>query len=433
MIAAAVLLVMNATLGFFLTQESSRAMKSLIANRMLDISNTAAAMLDGDVLAAVRAEDVDTPEYRRILETLTYYQDNIDLRYIYCIRDTGGGNFIFTIDPTTDDPGEFGEPIVYTEALYKASLGEAAVDDTPYEDKWGRFYSAYTPVFDSKGNVAGIVAVDFDANWYDRQISNQIRTILIITALSLSFGIVIVFMIVNRSAKRIRELYNELNNLSDGIEELAGELSEGTVLEGAELLHAEDRVGKDAVDEVSVIGNKIRSLQKYMKVQVEFVREKAYRDGLTGLENRTAYLEYAGKIDDRIKESETIDFTVAMFDINGLKDTNDNKGHESGDELIRSAAAVLVKSFEKERVFRIGGDEFVVIIENGGVDEHFAGYESNVSAIKGQDSHYRIMSNGYTVFDPSVDSCFEDTFKRADRLMYENKKEYYEKYGNRRR
>ena len=83
------LLVVNFSLGLILTKESTDVMKEQIGNRMLDVSNTAASMLNGDVLRDIQAEDANTPEYKEILETLTYYQDNIDLKYIYCIRDLG--------------------------------------------------------------------------------------------------------------------------------------------------------------------------------------------------------------------------------------------------------------------------------------------------------------------------------------------------------
>ena len=101
------LFIVNISMGLVLTVESSEAMKDLIRDRMLDISNTAASMIDGDTLRDIQAEDVDTPEYQEILKTLTYYQDNINLKYIYCIRDMGDKNFVFTIDPTVVDPGSF--------------------------------------------------------------------------------------------------------------------------------------------------------------------------------------------------------------------------------------------------------------------------------------------------------------------------------------
>ncbi|MBR6451580.1 MAG: diguanylate cyclase [Lachnospiraceae bacterium] len=425
-------LFMNATLGFFLTKQSSNAMRDLIGNRMLDISNTAAAMLDGDVLESIQAEDLHTNEYREILKTLTYYQDNIDLKYIYCIRDTGDGNFVFTVDPTTDDPGEFGEPIVYTDALYKASLGIPSVDEEPYSDRWGRFYSSYSPVFDSKGQVAGIVAVDFSADWYDRQVRNQILIILVITALSLSFGLLVVFMIASKSRKRIHSLYNELNSLADGIEELAGELSEGKELKGTELLHT-DSLSRGGADEVIALGDKIRSLQQYMKVQIDYARTKAYQDALTGLENRTSYLEYVKGTDERIGKKEMPSFAIAMFDINGLKDINDHQGHEYGDRVIAKAAGILRDAFPDERIFRIGGDEFVAIIPGPAGEEAkvFKDYDRLI-ATEGTAGEKVLLSKGYAPFDPASDGSFQDVFERADRSMYEAKKAYYGKTGDRR-
>ena len=156
------LLAVNLIVGHILINYSRSAMKTLINNRMLDISKSAADMINGDVLERLKKEDKGTPEYQQINDFLAVFQRNIDLKYIYCIRDLGNKNFVFTVDPAVD-PGEFGSPIKYTDALYKASLGTSAVDEVPYEDAWGRFYSAYSPVFNSKKKVAGIVAVDFAA------------------------------------------------------------------------------------------------------------------------------------------------------------------------------------------------------------------------------------------------------------------------------
>ena len=430
-IVAVFLLIVNATLGIVLTRQSCNAMRDLIEGRMLDISNTAASMLDGDVLRDLRAEDVDTPGYQAILKTLTYYQDNIDLKYIYCIRDMGNGNFTFSVDPTVEDPGEFGEPIVYTDALYAASLGQASVDDEPYTDSWGRFYSAYSPVYDSQRNVAGIVAVDFSADWYDRQVSGQIRTIIIITVLSLSFGLSIVLMIASRSRKRNRSLMDELNRLSDGIEVLAKEISDEVNPEEIELLH-DTETESSSVDEVTVIGNKIRSLQTYMSLQINHVRSKAYRDGLTGLENRTAYNECIESLNRQI-DNKSAEFSVAMFDVNDLKIINDQKGHDKGDEEIIKAADILKEAFPDERIFRIGGDEFVVIISHHGDMAEKLMKDCEALILNKSADHKQIMSSGYAEYDTISDRTYQYTFNRADQMMYEHKKIYHETYDDRRR
>ena len=185
----AILLAANAILGFMLTGQSQTSMKELLQTRMLDVANTAADMLDGDKLKTLKATDKGTPDYQKISDTLAFFRDNIDLAYIYCIQPKGEREFVFSVDPTLTDPGEFGSPIVYTEALYKASQGKAAVDNEPYDDAWGRFYSAFSPVFDSAGKVAGVVAADFNASWYENQINQSQRTILLVSAVALNFDL----------------------------------------------------------------------------------------------------------------------------------------------------------------------------------------------------------------------------------------------------
>ena len=170
LVISILLLVVNGALGTILIIQSRNDLRHQMQSRMFDILNSAAALLDGDVLERLQKEDADTPEYQYSLGILRAFQDNFNLDYIYGIRDMGNKQFTFTIDPAPDDPGEFGEPIVYTDALYSASLGVAAFDDVPYEDKWGRFYSAYVPVFNSKGKVGGIIAVDAEANWYEKRL-----------------------------------------------------------------------------------------------------------------------------------------------------------------------------------------------------------------------------------------------------------------------
>ena len=302
----------------------------------------------------------------------------------------------------------------------------------PYSDKWGRFYSAYSPVFDSNGKVSGIVAVDFSADWYEKQVHYQIRTIIIITILSLSFGAAIVLMIASRSRKRFKLLYRELNDLTDGIETLAGELSDGMVLEGTELLHRNDKE-LSASDEIDYMADKISSLEEYMRLQIGYVRSKAYKDGLTGLDNRTSYLEYITKINEQIVD-QTACFSVAMFDINGLKDINDEKGHDKGDKQIIKASMLLKRSFPDDHIFRIGGDEFVVIINRPGevAKKLMDDCQNMISVERSTGSKYIIMSTGYAEYDGSTDKTYQDTFEKADRTMYENKKNYYETLGDRR-
>ena len=223
------LLATNIALGTALTWQSRRAMKTQINERMLDIVNTAAAMLDGDVLERLTAEDAGTPEYQDVLSTLIRFRDNIKLDYIYYVRHEGDKVFTFGIDPDPIAPGAFGSPVVYTDALYAASQGVASVDAEPYEDAWGRFYSAFSPVFDSQGKVAAVITADFAASWYEAQLNQNARTIILACALSVGLGIAIALYLIRKYSRRMEAMESNLGDLAGDIGELTGEQAQSAV------------------------------------------------------------------------------------------------------------------------------------------------------------------------------------------------------------
>ncbi len=147
--------------------------RKAIQQRMLDIANCASGSVSGDVLKSLTAADTGSAAYEKIYNTLAVFRDNVELEYVYCIRQTEAKQFIFTMDLDLYTPAGFGDSVKYTEALASAGRGTAAVDEVPYSDAWGKFYSAYSPVFDSSGLVAGIIAVDFSAEWFEAQLSAQ--------------------------------------------------------------------------------------------------------------------------------------------------------------------------------------------------------------------------------------------------------------------
>ena len=156
----------------------------------------------------------------------------------------------------------------------------------------------------------------------------------------------------------------------------------------------------------------------------------ARTDELTGVKNSTAFKEYVDKIDAKIAveaaegEYKTA-FAIVMCDINDLKQTNDTKGHNSGDEEIRATSRLICDTFQHSPVFRIGGDEFVVILTGKDYDQRdflmniFKDVlEANRRAHKEPD-----VASGIAVFEPgNGDRKVLDVFQRADRLMYDNKK-----------
>ena len=153
--------------------------RQAIQQRMLDIANCASGSVNGDMLKNLSEDTVGSAEYNEIYNTLAVFRDNVELEYVYSIKEAGDKHFIFTMDLDLVSPASYGDTVEYTEALASAGRGKAAVDEVPYTDQWGKFYSAYSPVFDSTGNVAGIVAVDFSVEWFDGQLSEQTRSTVV--------------------------------------------------------------------------------------------------------------------------------------------------------------------------------------------------------------------------------------------------------------
>ena len=184
-----------------------------IQQRMLDIANCASGSVNGEVMKNLSEDTVGSIAYNNIYDTLAVFRDNVELEYVYCIKEAEPGHFIFTMDLDQQDPASYGDDVKFTEALAKAGRGTAAVDEVPYTDKWGSFYSAYSPVFDSMGNVVGIVAVDFSVEWFESQLSEQTKSMVtgyvIILIISLLVGAALALFTVRPYVRAQSDLLEE--------------------------------------------------------------------------------------------------------------------------------------------------------------------------------------------------------------------------------
>ena len=162
--------------------------------------------------------------------------------------------------------------------------------------------------------------------------------------------------------------------------------------------------------------------QKESEEELGHARAIAYTDPLTGVKNKRAFVEQEKAIDENLQESEP--FSVAVCDVNGLKHINDTYGHKAGDEYIRSASRLICESFQHSPVFRIGGDEFVVILgarDHASRDDIVADFNSKVEANIGTDNV--VIAIGISDFVPGQDTNLHAVFQRADSLMYSRKQQ----------
>ena len=250
------------------------------------------------------------------------------------------------------------------------------------------------------------------------------RTTIAITAASIVFAALIIFMITSRFRRRFRRMLKEMNVVSDSIETLVREVTPDT-----DTSPVPQETGPGSSDEMTELGNRIRSMEDRLGERIAFVRSQAYRDGLTGLGNRTAYEEATRVLEEKMKDG-TAEFTVALFDLNSLKEINDRLGHEQGDRSIVRLAGALAETFPKGKTYRIGGDEFVTLLE--GACEDMEARMDRLEGIIGSCENVSV-AKGYSAFRPGEDTRFLEVFRRADRAMYSDKKAYFTTHQDRRK
>ncbi|MBR0063743.1 MAG: GGDEF domain-containing protein [Oscillospiraceae bacterium] len=150
----------------------------------------------------------------------------------------------------------------------------------------------------------------------------------------------------------------------------------------------------------------------------------ANKDALTGVRNKNAYDAYAIELQAKMRKRD-IRFAVGMIDINDLKGINDTYGHEKGDIYIMECCKIICETFEHSPVFRVGGDEFVVVILGEDYDNRAALVEKasreyeKKSGDKSLEPWERASAAiGVSEYNRNTDTAVDEIFDRADKEMY---------------
>lgn len=187
--------------------------------------------------------------------------------------------------------------------------------------------------------------------------------------------------------------------------------------------------GSNIIEILQILAYFIQAVLIRMRTN-ERLRKKTYMDELTGSRNQNAYLQQVGKLNAQIQldkqDGENAGIGAVFVDANGLKEMNDTVGHEAGDKLLIYIAQKIMQFFPAKYVYRIGGDEFVVL--SNPVEENAFLQE----AAKLRDSLFGHEAGQGD--QAAVGACWsreavyvEEIVNKAESEMYESKKQYYKK------
>lgn len=248
-----------------------------------------------------------------------------------------------------------------------------------------------------------IVSVQQKEIYANRQ--QMIKQMIFVILLVLAVLLLIVEIFVNRLIAPIHSLIQASEKIAQGD------------IESVQLAD----YSKD--DEIGLLNESLKGTMAYLKKYINRVNALAYQDLMTGVKNRTCYLEAVASLNAENK-LDTLPYSVVVFDVNDLKTVNDTLGHEFGDKIIMEASKLICATFKSSPVYRIGGDEFVVISRG----KDFDNCESLVQAFKEQVEkgiyigmeYQLVVACGMSKYEEN-DIHFDDVFGRADKAMYENK------------
>lgn len=154
---------------------------------------------------------------------------------------------------------------------------------------------------------------------------------------------------------------------------------------------------------------------------LDLTKKIANRDALTGVKNKYSYLDEEDRLNALIKAGQAPEFAIVSLDLNDLKKVNDTQGHQAGDEYIRRCCRVICDIFKKSPVYRVGGDEFAVVVTGddlASIDELMVRLnDQNSNALK---NGGEVVACGMSRYEG--DERVADVYARADLNMYRNKK-----------
>lgn len=185
----------------------------------------------------------------------------------------------------------------------------------------------------------------------------------------------------------------------------------------------------DKDDEVGRLTQTFIRLTSHTRANINDLSKKVFVDPLTHVKNKGAFSAAMDELQEQVDgPGEPPAFGVGVFDCDGLKLVNDQHGHDKGDIYLKTACHLICEVFAHSPVFRTGGDEFAVLLKGEDLKnreslvEEFERRSAQINATTTNRWEQVHISMGVVVFDPQNDTLVLDVVRRADKLMYENKR-----------
>ncbi len=417
------------------------------------VTNLMTNALDTDKIDEYIEKNYSMKEYNDILKYYYSLKDNYpDIYYMYVYRfehaDPPEATVIIDLDEEyTDDPPQ--DSIDWIGDTYVADEPFASEIDIMLTGSQSLVHTVHTaddeyllsyvrPVTDRDGKYVASACVDFSMADMHQQ------DLYFVMSLMGILGILMVLILIVNILAMNKIITSPLNRLSDCIDSFEYETGDDRSKNVERLenlnLKRNDEIGnlyqnflanmKESIfymsnynRAVGVIENKEKEIAKISKM--------TYKDSLTKVSNKNAYLNDETALNEEIKAGLT-EIGAVVIDINNLKYINDTFGHDKGDIYIKGCCRIICDTFKHSVVYRTGGDEFLVVLKDRDFEARQDLYQNILSRYS--ESYAKENAEPWNRYSASVGLAVYETgddlgriTKRADKEMYRNKEKFRKK------
>ncbi|MBQ9459053.1 MAG: diguanylate cyclase [Oscillospiraceae bacterium] len=377
--------------------------------------------------------------YEEFEQSLYKLKDSYpDMEYLYVYQiEKDGCHVVFDLDTASTEASEPGTVVPFDETFepyIPALLRGEPIDPVVSDDSFGWLLTVYHPVRGANRQTVCYVGVD-----YSMDMMSMIGGVFLGKFISLILSVLTVVLALAMKLTE-RNLILPVKSMSycagafaydseEAREENVAQLRALDIRTGDEIENLYHAFLKTTEDSMEYVDNLIHARLQVaeMKEQVSAMDKIAYKDALTGLRNKAAYDEFITRLDGEIVKGIAA-FGIAMIDLNFLKRVNDTYGHEHGNDYLKACCRMVCEVFNHSPVFRVGGDEFVAILEHGDLaarDELVASLKSQMRRCVEDETlqpwEKPSAAVGIALYDAALDRNADDVFKRADAAMYADK------------
>ena len=407
-------------------------------NILVYISN----QIDMDDLYQSTLTGVKSEKYPKVQTMLNGMVDDFELFYLYSLftrndtifnicsatskeeRDRGEEDMKL-LEPTTAYQPE--EVQKYTEAIKK--------DETSFfeeDSDYGAAYTACKPYVTSTGVHFGVLCADISIEDLHKTVNNYIiYNIMLTLVLGMLFGLILIFWLRHNVTGPIQELERSARHFA---EKSHSKKTPDELIFDTPDIHTDNEV-ESLSDTITQMSKDMRNYVQGILTAEEQTRAAqqkvagmailAFKDALTHVNSKVAYEKMKENLQDSINK-EKAEFAIVMMDVNNLKAINDNYGHNCGDKYIFGSCHIICGIYKHSPVYRIGGDEFLVLLRNSDYENRDALLKETEEAFKKSMNDTSVepwerYSAAFGMSEYQKGDDVDAVFKRADENMYRNK------------